>query len=138
MNHVMIATVPGAGTLKVFAWPSGELRYSCEVRNDAVGGEGYGHLARCPLGDYVLAAPQPIAPPIASEGAWQIPLIDADKLWALAGRGDIMIHGGGTASPDPLAPNQGFFPTEGCFRVLNDDLGHLASILTEGDRLTVT
>lgn len=41
---------------------------------------------------------------------------------AAYGRAGIGHHCGGTASPNPLADNQGFYPTLGCLRMLNEDM----------------
>ena len=38
------------------------------------------------------------------------------------GRDGVFIHGGGTNSPTPFAPNQGLYPTHACIRVLNQDI----------------
>jgi hypothetical protein len=138
MNHVEIATNPGAGYLKFFTG-DGVLRMEFDCRNDAVGGDGYGHLARCPLGEYQLGAAEANTTPSdqTSMGLWFVPVIDINALWVTDGRGGIGIHGGGSASPSPLAPNQGFYPTEGCFRLLNRTLGAFAAMVKAGDRLTV-
>lgn len=40
---------------------------------------------------------------------------------AANGRGAIMVHGGGSNAPDPLAPQQPLCATEGCTRVHNAD-----------------
>lgn len=138
MIHVVCDVRFGTdGRLKAFSAITGVLLLDVAASNDAIAGDVFTHNGRCPAGEYELGAPQAIAPPIASEGAWQIPLIDVNGLWVAAGRGAIMIHGGGSASPEPLAPRQGFYPTEGCVRLQNEDLAHLVPLLTGSDRCTV-
>ena len=67
-----------------------------------------------------------------AEGPYFIPIaIDGDTS---AGYG---IHGGGSAAPQPLAAVQGLYPTEGCIRVHNTDLYHLALNVASGDTLEV-
>lgn len=41
------------------------------------------------------------------------------------GRSGCGVHGGGSSSPDPLAPSQGLYPTHGCVRVLNKDMENI-------------
>lgn len=48
------------------------------------------------------------------------------------------LHGGGTASPHPLAAQQGWYDTEGCIRVQNIDLYHIVLNLGNNDELQVT
>jgi hypothetical protein len=48
------------------------------------------------------------------------------------------VHGGGTGSAQPLAPKQGWIQTEGCIRVQNADLYHIALNIRHGDYLKVT
>lgn len=50
------------------------------------------------------------------------------------GRG-IECHGGGTASPHPLASDQGIYPAEDCLRVLNRDFYHIADNLGPNDTI---
>ncbi len=112
-----------------------------------------------PPGHYLLAAPQSIAPPSAAEGAWQIPVGDLPSATASAlinagdatqagpnlviggisqplgqlaalGRGGIMIHGGGSNDPDPLADYQPLCKTEGCTRLHNADLARVVAYLS--------
>lgn len=121
-------------------------------------GPGYGLDGVMPPGHFKLEPVQFFNPPIASEGFGQIPVedLDVDSLAALVkagravvtgvnadiggitlkigqlaayGRSDIMIHGGGSNSPDPLADNQGFYKTDGCTRMLNKDWKTLATWL---------
>ena len=118
----------------------------------------WGHACWMPVGHYLLGAVQRFDPPIVSEGYGQIPVadVDADALSNLvkAGyakvngltaeiggieaplaqlshydRSAIMIHCGGSNSPDPLADNQGLYRTFGCTRMLNADWRELAAWL---------
>ncbi len=128
----------------------------------------YGHLWPCPPGHYVLEAPQSIAPPSAAEGAWQMPVADmpsavADRLveahdaardgssltiggisqpigqLAKYARSAIMIHGGGSNDPDPLADYQPLCKTDGCTRLHNADLERVVTFLSPlfGDNTVV-
>lgn len=119
----------------------------------------YGFEWPCPPGHYLLETPQSIAPPSHAEGAWQIPVVDmpsatASRLvdahdatrdganlvlsgvslplgqLARYGRAGIMIHGGGSADPDPLENYQPLCKTEGCTRVHNADLSRIVAYLT--------
>ncbi len=119
----------------------------------------YGHLWPCPPGHYVLSPPQRNDPAIVSEGAWQIPVNDMSHtaaqnilnahhatqdgpnllisgvslpLGQLAqyGRAAIMLHGGGSALPDPFADYQTLCRTEGCTRLHNADLQRLVTYLS--------
>jgi hypothetical protein len=119
----------------------------------------YGHQWPCPPGHYVLEPAQSIAPASAAEGAWQIPVADMPSavatrlvgahdamqdganveiggmslpLGQLAkyGRSAIMIHGGGSNDPDPLADYQPLCKTEGCTRMHNADLKRVVAYLS--------
>lgn len=118
----------------------------------------YGYDCWCPPGHYRLGVPQFFDPPINSEGYGQIPVldIDADTLAALAASGhavvdgssvdiggtvlpigqlakykrsEIMIHGGGSNAPDPLADEQQLCRTFGCTRIHNAEWKTLAAWL---------
>lgn len=122
----------------------------------------YGFDGWCPPGHFVLGAPQVFETPIPSEGFGQIPVLDMtsavlgtlvqaekaveeDGLIAIGGlslpigqlvkygRSAIMIHGGGSNSPNPLTANQGLFRTDGCTRMLNGDWQRLASYLSTNE-----
>lgn len=111
-----------------------------------------------PIGHYVLGPVDVFNTPIASEGYGQIPVSDVDAgsitslvkggyatvngLTAKIGgieaplaqlgqydRSAVMVHCGGSNSPDPLAPNQGLYRTLGCQRLLNQDWQKLAAWL---------
>lgn len=110
---------------------SGEFRHSWQARNDAVGNpapDPYGYECPMPPGVmYTLGVPDqcgPGSPDGVAYGWWAIPITDnpAGDL-AAHGRAGIMIHGGGTASPAPFSDQQGWFPTLGCIRMQNVDLG---------------
>jgi hypothetical protein len=118
----------------------------------------WGKDAPMPPGHYKLGAPQNINPASIAEGNAQVPVFDLDQqtLAALVtagqagasgtdvtiggitasiggiakyGRDGIMIHGGGSNDPEPLAPFQPLCKTEGCTRVHNADLIRLTSFL---------
>lgn len=120
----------------------------------------YGFEGWCPPGHYMLGAPQMFDAPITSEGFGQIPVLDLDQqtvkdlagagklviesngkatigginlpLYQLAvyNRSAIMIHGGGSNAPQPLADYQELCKTEGCTRTFNAQWKDLASRLT--------
>jgi hypothetical protein len=118
----------------------------------------WGYSCWCPIGHYVLGPVNVFDTPIVSEGYGQIPVsdVDAESLSQLVkggyakvngltaniggieaplaqlsqySRSAIMVHGGGSDSPDPLADNQGLYRTEGCQRMLNADWKELAAFL---------
>ena len=111
-----------------------------------------------PIGHYVLGSVDVFDTPIASEGFGQIPILDFDAsaCSALANAGDgtfnglsatiggieapigqlaaygrsaLMIHGGGSNAPDPLADYQGLWRTYGCQRLENLPWRTLANYL---------
>lgn len=123
------------------------------------GGEPpYGHDCWIAPGHYKLTQVERINPPIASEGAGQIYVADliprdiselaicnkaqwvGDQV-SIGGvtlpiggllryvRGGIMLHGGGSACPDPFAADQPLAKTYGCTRLHNQDLGMLMDLL---------
>lgn len=125
---------------------------------DAWGGPGYGIGGVMPPGHYKLEPVEYFNPPLLSEGYGQIPVLDLDvdalaaivkagravvngtladiggitaPLGQLAvyDRSAIMIHGGGSNSPNPLAEDQGLYKTDGCTRMLNKDWKVLANWL---------
>ena len=101
---------------------SKELRHVIDARNETVGptdGVPYGHFGPCPPGDYVLG--QPESRDEIAFGRFFTPLLDVHGNWAPHGRSEIGVHGGGSASPTPFAPQQGWYPTEGCIRLQNAD-----------------
>lgn len=123
------------------------LRHTLPIRNQTIG-DGYGHYGRCPLGDYFLGEPVPCAahhvenassvafwtPDVQHDddrayGYYFTPLLDVYGLWAPYGRAGIGAHGGGSAAPAPFDPQQGWFPTEGCFRLQNADNETLVSFV---------
>lgn len=118
----------------------------------------WGHACWMPIGHFKLGPVDVFDTPITSEGYGQIPVLDLDgndlaalekggyatvdgleaniggieaKFGQLSafGRSAIMIHCGGSNSPDPLADNQGLFRTYGCSRMLNADWRELAGWL---------
>lgn len=52
-------------------------------------------------------------------GRYAIELLEQQGQESALGRAGIMMHGGGSAAPDPLAPYQGWYPTHGCIRLQN-------------------
>lgn len=88
-----------------------------------------------PTGTFVLGAPEWNDPEqvddVRSMGPCFIPVNN------VPGHSGIGIHGGGSAAPHPLAAQQGWFPTENCIRLQNDDLYHVALNVTAGDELEV-
>lgn len=119
----------------------------------------YGLDWPCPPGHYLLERPQAIAPPSAAEGWWQIPVADlssataeslveagrasrdganlivggvSQPLGQLAqfGRAAIMVHGGGSNDPDPLADFQPLCKTLGCTRLHNADMARVVAHLS--------
>lgn len=133
-------------------WIYGELqaRHIIPCSNRTVGPFGddpYGYNGPCPPGSYHLDFPQPRDSTdgayLMAEGRFFTPLLDFNHLWDAHGRAGIGCHGGGSASPHPLAPNQGFFPTEGCFRLLNADnenvfVPYVRAVLESGGTITFT
>jgi hypothetical protein len=128
--------------------PSGGDAWGNVPGNDGL--PPYGHNCWMPPGHYVLGTPQWFEQPIPSEGYGQIPVldIDADLLNTLVAGGKasldgavvtiggipgavgqllqydreaIMIHGGGSNDPEPLADEQPLCKTEGCTREHNAD-----------------
>jgi hypothetical protein len=118
----------------------------------------YGYDCWCPPGHFKLDVPQFFDLPVASEGYGQIPVldIDADTLAKLSASGHavvnglnvdiggtallvgqlaryrrsaIMIHGGGSNDPYPLADDQPLCRTYGCTRMHNADWKALAAWL---------
>ena len=55
----------------------------------------------------------------AAYGRFAIELIEQQGQESALGRAGIMMHGGGSGAPDPLAPYQGWYPTHGCVRLQN-------------------
>jgi hypothetical protein len=94
-----------------------------ECRNRAAGGEGFGHNARCPRGDYGLGAPVPTRD--VPFGWWFIPLEGEEA----HGRAGIGIHGGGSGLRDSFADRQGWISTHGCLRTQNSDLDVLVGLI---------
>lgn len=121
-GHILIN--PKAGQAKLFAG-DGTLRHVLRCSNATVGPVGtndpYGHYGPCPPGDYYAGEPQILDPPEVPYGFAFTPLLDPNGLEAAHGRAGIGLHGGGSASPNPFAPDQGLYSTEGCIRFYNSD-----------------
>lgn len=123
---------------KLWHEPLNGVSWSCEAHNDPVPGS-VGYPGGCPPGTYILGDPENNDPgqllegeqACISMGPYFIPINN------IPGHAGIGIHGGGSASPHPLAAHQGFYPTENCIRVQNDDLYHLALNIGAGDTLIV-
>ena len=100
----------------------GTLAGIWSMRNRAVE-PGTGHWGECPYGVYTLGTPRPEdSPPF---GYWFIPVFN------VPGRQGIGIHGGGSGLPDPMADQQGWMVTHGCFRMQNADLAQLVDALKD-------
>jgi hypothetical protein len=106
------------------------------VNDDTIsaGEDAYGHDCKCPPGVYFVGPTVPCATRHAdgsvtqnnsddpAYGCYFTYLSDtADDDFAKHGRAGIGIHGGGSAAPDPFAPEQGWYPTDGCLRLQNAD-----------------
>lgn len=88
-----------------------------------------------PTGTFSLGAPEFNEPDEADDlrsmGPYFIPVQN------VPGHEGIGIHGGGSASPHPLAARQGWYPTENCIRLQNVDLYHVVENWSPGDELIV-
>lgn len=124
----------GSHRLKVFD-QGGLLLVEYPCRNDSVSPIAWRADAGCPPGTYTLGYPEGNVTTLPStpdndwmgEGLWFVPVNN------VPGHTGIGIHGGGSASPDPLADRQGWYPTENCFRLQNTDLTHfVATLKTSG------
>jgi hypothetical protein len=62
-------------------------------------------------------------------GPWYVWLQEMEGQEISRGRSGVGMHGGGSASPTPLAPKQGFYKTQGCVRLQNGDLPRLISTI---------
>jgi hypothetical protein len=93
--------------------------------NESVADNAWRSDAGCPPGTYTLGAPEPCDPgeEQTSMGLWFVPV------YSIPDHSGIGVHGGGSASSDPLAKQQGWFPTENCFRMQNEDLVHFVQLL---------
>lgn len=58
-------------------------------------------------------------PDVNAYGFYAVDLIDLDGQERDNNRAGIMIHGGGSSLPQPLAPKQGWVVTHGCVRLQN-------------------
>jgi len=88
---------------------------SIECKNSVV----YGHGV-FPAGEYEILSPVRVKEDIKAYGLYYIPIHGGPN--DIAQTRGLYIHGGGSGLADPLALYQGFYPTEGCFRVQNFDL----------------
>jgi len=108
----------------------GPTPWSCAASNAVVAG-----LSGCPNGTYTLGAPEYNEPEetanLRAMGPYFIPIYN------IPGHDGIGIHGGGSAAAHPLAARQGFFPTENCIRVQNDDLYRIAQNVSAGETIVV-
>lgn len=102
--------------LKIFA-DDGTMHFYCEAHNDSVADNAWRADAGCPPGTYSIGEPEACDPGYeqTSMGYWFTPLYN------IPDHAGIGIHGGGSCSSDPLAPHQGWCPTENCIRVQNAD-----------------
>jgi hypothetical protein len=95
--------------------------------NVTAGSDVYGHLCKCPPGNYGIGVPQHLNPPEIAYGRVFIPLTDIEGAFSAHGREGIGIHGGGSDLPDPFAPRQGWEWTYGCLRLQNADLENIVT-----------
>jgi hypothetical protein len=112
------------------AWNAAKVQtFACEARNRAVGGDGFGHLGRCPRGEFQLGRPKQKG--TVPFGPFFIPVYDTSSRGKMAEfhRAGIGIHGGGSGLPDPFAPHQGWQVTHGCIRTQNADVVKLAALV---------
>ena len=96
---------------------------TCEARNAATAGPGFGHNGRCPRGEFTLG--MPVAKGTVPFGPWFIPVVGEERF----GRDGIGIHGGGSGLARWDAPRQGWAKTHGCIRVQNQDLETLVGLV---------
>lgn len=94
------------------------------------GEDVYGHLCKCPPGEYGLGRPEHLIPPQLPYGYFFTPLIDINGIEAAHGRDGIGIHGGGSDLPNPFSPRQGWEYTFGCLRLQNEDNEQFADTVT--------
>jgi hypothetical protein len=108
---------------------AGPTPWSCRAHGEAVPMPN----GTIPAGTYTLGAPEYNEPgeteDLTSMGPYFVPVN------GIPGHSAVGIHGGGSASPHPLAACQGFYPTENCIRLQNIDLYHFVVNVTEGDTL---
>jgi hypothetical protein len=75
-------------------------------------------------------------------GPWYVYLAEMEGQESSRHRDGVGMHGGGSKSPAPLAPKQGFFPTRGCVRLQNEDLPRLIHTIryaqSKGGRVYLT
>jgi|ERR1017187_5311399 hypothetical protein len=75
-------------------------------------------------------------------GPWYVWLQELEGQESSRGRSGVGMHGGGSNSPAPLAPKQGFYPTHGCVRLQNEDLPRLINTIrfaqSQGGRVFLT
>lgn len=74
------------------------------------------------VGDYTMTKGSESAEIWNAYGKYFFDLISIQEGETPYGRAGVGIHGGGTGSPNPLAPYQQLMPTLGCIRVYNADL----------------
>lgn len=107
---------------------NGNLKWRVEARCDGVYGPGYNvQGGDTPPGLYeigLITESQPEEPRSVwnAFGKYFCDLVELENQEASRGRAGCGVHGGGSASPNPLAPRQGWYPTHGCIRLQNEDL----------------
>lgn len=120
--------------LKVFSKITGAILFDVPCSNDSVASNAWKPTAGCPPGTYTIGRPEANDPNQPStddndwvgEGLWFIPVS------GIPGHDGIGLHGGGTcAEPNELNPQQGWCPTENCFRLQNENLAHLADFINK-------
>lgn len=112
--------------------PEPNCVFNAECHNAAVEA-GFGTDGKCPAGSYTLGAVEYTdgAHELEEMGDYFIPVLN------VPGRDGIGIHGGGSGLANPLASQQGWVETLGCFRLQNEDLAQFQKLVTEGDRFDV-
>jgi len=130
-THDVHLILSGANrTGKLFA-AGGIPIFDFETRNRTVRDGQLEHWGNCPPGEFILGKPIPMnTPPF---GPWFLGIYDYGSHHAMFEhhRSGIGLHGGGSGLPHPLAPVQSppWVPTHGCWRMVNEDLGHLVTIV---------
>lgn len=128
-NDVKCVVNARAHVMKCFTLEG--LKWTIPCRGDGVNGPGFeGSGGDTPPGMYEVGQ---IIKTLPSEpqatwnayGRWFCDLVELENQEASRGRAGIGTHGGGSGSPNPLAPEQGWYKTLGCLRLQNKDLENI-------------
>lgn len=112
--------------MKLFVPGEPKPRWICPARGYGVNGPGWWMPGgdtppgRYRCGDIHRIPPDD--PQSEAFGYYAVDLIELENQEAKHGRAGIMIHGGGSGLPDPLAATQGWQVTHGCVRVQNQHM----------------